>query len=224
MFSASRDILDGRFDELVAAIFVSENHVEGRKAFLEKRKPILRGNWNLAPEPASVPCLGTAALATAALYGVGGFAAALMMAISIASAVGMKAAIPTVAAATIVRHASRVRLFGNAADRPPFRAVFLSALPFIIAGVGFCVELPEAAVSLCLDALLIGRLPIRRFLTGRRVTIARAALAGVAVPSCFLCGASFGVLMMLGAFLWGPDWRGKPRSGRLRCWSFSRIS
>ena len=107
MYAVSHDVLDGRFDKLVAALFASEDEAEGRRSFLEKRRPTVGESWDLAPEAVSPPSLETAARATAAMHSFGGLAGALMFAISIASAVGAKATVPIVAAVMIVRHASR---------------------------------------------------------------------------------------------------------------------
>ena len=171
-------------------------------------------------EPATLLYLGTAAFATAALHSIGGFAGGLMMAIAIAPAVGVKATVPIVATAMIVSHASRAWLFRNAVDWTVFRIVFLPALPFILAGVFFYVELPEAAVALFLGAFLMVTLPMRRFLAGRKFSIPRAALAGVAVPYGFLSGASFGVSMMLGPFLLGAGLAGETLIGTISVLGF----
>ncbi len=165
--------------------------------------------------PATLLYLGTAALATATLHSVGGFAGALMMAIAIAPAVGVKATVPIVATAMIVSHASRAWLFRNAVNWSVFRVVFLPALPFIVLGVIFYVELPEAAVALFLGAFLIVALPMRRILAGRKVPIPHAALAGIAVPYGFLSGASFGVAMMMGPFLLGAGLAGETLIGTM---------
>lgn len=163
----------------------------------------------MALEPTTLLYLGAAAMVTAVLHSVGGFAGALLMAIAIAPAVGVKATVPMVATAMIVSHASRAWLFRRAVDWPMFRTLFLPALPFIIAGVIFYVDLPEAAVALFLGAMLAITLPVRRVLEGRRIMVPRAALAGVAVPYGFLSGASFGVAMMLGPFLLGAGLAGE---------------
>ena len=153
--------------------------------------------------------MGFAAFVTAILHTVGGFAGALMMAIAIAPAIGVKPTVPVVAVAMIVSHASRAWLLRNAVDWPAFRIIFLFALPFIIAGVYFYVELSEAVVGLFLGTLLLITLPLRRWLKGRSVQIPRASLAMIAMPYGFLAGASFGVGLILGPFLLGAGVAGE---------------
>lgn len=165
--------------------------------------------------PLTIAYLAAAALVTATLHSIGGFAGALMMAIAFAPAVGVKTTVPIVATAMVVSHASRAWLFRNAVDWPVFRIIFFCALPTIIAGVLFYVDLSETAVAIFLGAMLLITLPLRRVLEGRQVAVPRAALAGVAVPYGFLSGASFGVAMMLGPFLLGAGLAGETLLGTL---------
>ena len=153
--------------------------------------------------------MGLAALVTAVLHTVGGFAGALLMAIAIAPAIGVKLTVPLVAVAMIVSHGSRAWLLRNAVDWPAFRTIFLVALPFILAGVYLYVELSEAAVGLFLGTLLLITLPLRRWLKGKSIQMPRSFLAAIAVPYGFLSGASFGVGMILGPFLLGAGIAGE---------------
>ncbi len=153
--------------------------------------------------------MGVAAFVTAILHSVGGFAGALMMAIAIAPAIGVKLTVPLVAVAMIVSHGSRAWLLRKAVDWPAFRMIFLVALPFIVAGVFLYVELSEAAVGLFLGTLLLITLPLRRWLKGRSIQVPRSSLAVIAVPYGFLSGASFGVGMILGPFLLGAGVAGE---------------
>ena len=147
--------------------------------------------------------LATAAVVTAALHSVGGFAGALLMAIAVAPVLGVKATVPVVATAMVISHASRAWLFRKAVDWPAFRLLFLVAFPFIIAGVVFYVELSDQAVAIFLGIFLLVTLPLRRILAGFRVTVPRAAIGFIAVPFGFLSGTSFGVGMILAPFLLG---------------------
>ncbi|MGI9433496.1 MAG: sulfite exporter TauE/SafE family protein [Geminicoccaceae bacterium] len=153
--------------------------------------------------------MGAAAFVTAILHSVGGFAGALMMAIAIAPAIGVKLTVPIVAVAMIVSHGSRAWLLRNAVDWPAFRTIFLVALPFILTGVFLYVELSEAVIGLFLGSLLFITVPLRRILQGRRIQVPRAGLAAIAVPYGFLSGASFGVGLMLGPFLLGAGVAGE---------------
>lgn len=160
-------------------------------------------------EPPVLIYLAGAAIATAILHSVGGFAGALLLAIAAAPALGVKVTVPVVAAAMVVSHASRAWLFRRSVDWPAFRILFICAFPFIIAGVLFYVELSEKAVALFLGTFLLVTLPLRRLLAGFRITVPRSAIGVIAVPYGFLSGASFGVGMILAPFLLGAGLAGE---------------
>ena len=65
--------------------------------------------------------LVAAAMGTAVLHSVGGFAGALLMAIAVALALGVKETVPVVATAMMISHASRAWLFRKAVDWDAFR-------------------------------------------------------------------------------------------------------
>lgn len=160
-------------------------------------------------EPSILLYIGAMAFLTAILHSVGGFAGALMMAIAIAPALGVKVTVPIVAVAMIVSHGSRSWLLRKAVNWQIFGTVFLSALPFTLAGVYFYVELSEKAVALFLGAMLLITVPLRRVLQQRSIQVPRAGLAAIAIPYGFLSGASFGVGLMLGPFLLGAGLAGE---------------
>lgn len=160
-------------------------------------------------EPSILLYMGTAAFLTAILHSVGGFAGALMMAIAIAPAIGVKLTVPIVAVAMIVSHGSRAWLLRKAVDWQALRTIFFVAFPFILAGVIFYVEISEKAVGVFLGSMLLITVPLRRLLQGRSIQVPRVGLAAIAVPYGFLSGASFGVGLMLGPFLLGAGVAGE---------------
>ncbi len=153
--------------------------------------------------------LVAAAVTTAVLHSVGGFAGALLMAIAVAPVLGVKITVPVVAAAMMISHASRAWLFRKSIDWPAFRLLFFFAFPFIVIGVLFYVELSERAVALFLGIFLLVTLPLRRILAGLRISVPRAAIGVIAVPYGFLSGTSFGVGMILAPFLLGAGITGE---------------
>ena len=144
-----------------------------------------------------------AALATAVLHSVGGFAGALMLAIAVAPVLGVKATVPIVSVAMIVSHASRAWMFRKAVDWGAFRILFFCSFPFIIIGVLTYVELSERAVAMFLGCFLLVTLVLRRVLAGFEITVPRAVVGAVAVPYGFLSGMTFGVGMILAPFMLG---------------------
>ncbi|MFY0691680.1 MAG: sulfite exporter TauE/SafE family protein [Paracoccaceae bacterium] len=159
--------------------------------------------------PPELLYLLAAAVGTATLHSVGGFAGALMMAIAVAPVLGVKATVPVVAVAMMISHASRAWLFRKAVDWGAFRMLFFFGFPFIVAGVLFYVELSDRAVALFLGSFLMVTLPLRRILAGRSIAVPRQAIAGIAVPYGFLSGTSFGAGMILAPFMLGAGIAGE---------------
>lgn len=153
--------------------------------------------------------MALAAFGSAVLHSVGGFAGALLMAIMIAPILGVKETVPVVATAMMISHASRAWLFRKAVDWGAFRMLAIFGLPFIILGVLFYVELSERAVALFLGTFLLIAMPLRRYLSGKKIDVPRKALVGVAVPYGFLSGTSFGVGMILAPFMLGAGITGE---------------
>lgn len=147
--------------------------------------------------------LVAAAFATATLHSIGGFAGALLMAIAVAPVLGVKETVPVVATAMMISHASRAWLFRHSVDWGAFRLLFFFGLPFIVLGVLVYVEMSERTVALFLGTFLLITLPLRRYLSGRKITVPRAAIGAVAIPYGFLSGTSFGVGMILAPFMLG---------------------
>ena len=87
--------------------------------------------------------LAAAALGSAMLHSVGGFAGALLMAIAVAPALGVKETVPVVATAMMISHASRAWLFRKAVDWGAFRMLICFGLPFIVLGVLFLSNFPN---------------------------------------------------------------------------------
>ena len=157
----------------------------------------------------SIIYLVAAAITTAILHSVGGFAGALLLSIAISPVVGVKMTVPLVSVAMVVSHGLRAFLFRHSVDWRIFFLLFSVALPFILLGVYTYVGLSERAVGLFLGSLLLITLPLRRFLKNREIKIPRTAIAAVAVPYGFLSGASFGVGLILGPFLLGAGLSGE---------------
>ena len=144
-----------------------------------------------------------AAVVTATLHSVGGFAGALMLAIALAPVLGVKETVPLVATAMMISHASRAWLFRKAVDWGAFAMLLCFGLPFNVLRVMFYVDLSDKAVALFLGSFLMITIPLRRFLKNRNVVVPRKAIALVAMPYGFLSGTSFGAGMILAPFMLG---------------------
>ncbi len=157
----------------------------------------------------SLGYLAIAALVTAALHSIGGFAGGLMLAIVAAPVIGIKATVPVIAIAMMVSHASRAWLFRNSVDWAAFGYLAAAAVPFILLGVFFYLNLDDRGVAVFLGVFLVITLPLRRLLAKHKILVPRKALMLVAIPYGFISGTSFGAGLLLGPFLLGVGLAGE---------------
>lgn len=169
----------------------------------------------------SVLYLGCAAIVTAVLHSLGGFAGALMLAIGIAPVVGVKATVPIVSVAMMISHSTRAWLFRHSIHWPVYLTIVAAGLPGIVVGVLFYVELPERIVGVGLGIFLLAMVALRRVLQGLEIRLGRPAIATVAVPWGFISGTTFGSGLMLGPFLLGAGLAGEVLLGTVAMLGFS---
>jgi uncharacterized membrane protein YfcA len=165
--------------------------------------------------------LGCAAVVTAVLHSLGGFAGALMLAVGIAPVVGVKATVPIVSVAMIVSHSSRAWLFRNGIHWPIYLTIVAAGLPGIVTGALLYVELPERIIAVGLGIFLLAMIALRRVLRGWKVSVGRPTIATVAVAWGFISGTTFGAGLMLGPFLLGAGLTGEVLLGTVAMLGFS---
>ncbi len=153
--------------------------------------------------------LGSVALVVGALPGVGGLLLALLLSVAVASALGVKAALPVVATAMIARRAARAWLAGPGTELRRLPGLLLAALPFLLLGAAVYRSVPEDALAATLGVVLLVALPLRRLLGGRSGTL-RPALS---VARRLLYRAGFVLAMILVPLLLAVWLAGEGRTG-----------
>jgi uncharacterized protein len=160
-------------------------------------------------EPATILLVMAVCFAAAALSGLSGFGAGLIITTFITPIIGAKAVLPALSVIMLITNASRVAFFRGSLDWRVLGLVVATAVPSSVVGARVYVELDSIWVQVFLGLVLIVSIPLRRWLAGRafRAGTASLLLFGLiwCFPSSILVGAGVLVIpMLLGAGLAGP--------------------
>jgi uncharacterized protein len=162
-----------------------------------------------ALEPETIALVMAACFFAAALSGLSGFGAGLLIALAITPIIGAKAVVPALSVVMLITNFSRVVFFWTTLDLKVLALVVATALPTSVLGAMVYVELDGELVRALLGSVLILSIPLRRWIAGRELVAGPAALlsfgAGFGFLSSILVGAGILVIpMLLGAGLAGP--------------------
>jgi uncharacterized protein len=160
-------------------------------------------------EPAMILLVMAVCFAAAALSGLSGFGAGLIITTFITPIIGAKAVLPALSVIMLITNASRVAFFRGSLDWRVLGLVVATAVPSSVVGARVYVELDSIWVQVFLGLVLIVSIPLRRWLAGRafRAGTASLLLFGLiwGFLSSILVGAGVLVIpMLLGAGLAGP--------------------
>jgi uncharacterized membrane protein YfcA len=160
-------------------------------------------------EPATILLVMSVCFAAAALSGLSGFGAGLIITTFITPIIGAKAVLPALSVIMLITNASRVAFFRGDLDRRVLGLVVASAVPSSVVGARVYVELDSTLIQALLGLVLIASIPLRRWLAGRAFRAGTASLLFFGLIwgflSSILVGAGVLVIpMLLGAGLAGP--------------------
>jgi hypothetical protein len=127
-----------------------------------------------APTLAAVAALG---LGAAVVGGVGGFGTGVILAALLAPMIGIKAVIPVLAVAGVVINAGRFWFYRASLDRRALGLVLAVSLPFLVLGTWIYSVLDVRVLGTLLGVVVIGSVPLRRFLAHRKIVLDRKGLA-----------------------------------------------
>ena len=160
-------------------------------------------------EPLTVLLVMAVCFVAAALSGLSGFGAGLIITTFITPIIGAKAVLPAVSVIMLITNGSRVAFFRGALDRRVLWLVVATAVPSSVVGARVYVELDSTLIQVLLGLVLIVSIPLRRWLSGRAFVAGTASLLLFGLIWGFLGSIMVGagvlvIPMLLGAGLAGP--------------------
>ena len=160
-------------------------------------------------DPGTIALVMAACFGAAALSGLSGFGAGLIITTVITPIIGAKAVLPAVSVMMLITNLSRVVFFPGALQWRVLVLIGAAAIPASVAGARVYVALDSTLVQVLLGLVLVLSIPLRRWLAGRSFVAGPASLLlfglGWGFLSSILVGAGVLVIpMLLGAGLAGP--------------------
>jgi hypothetical protein len=121
--------------------------------------------------------VAAAAMGAAIISGVGGFGTGVILAALLAPMIGIKAVIPVLAVAGAIINAGRFWFYRASLDRRTLALVLAVSLPFLVLGTWIYSILDVRVLGTLLGVVVIGSIPLRRFLAQRKIVLERKGLA-----------------------------------------------
>jgi hypothetical protein len=118
-----------------------------------------------------------AGMGAAIISGVGGFGTGVILAAVLAPLIGIKAVIPVLAVAGVVINAGRFWFYRASLERRTLALVVAVSLPFLVLGTWIYSVLDVRVLGTVLGLVVIGSVPLRRFLAHRKIVLDRKGLA-----------------------------------------------
>jgi uncharacterized membrane protein YfcA len=160
-------------------------------------------------EPLTIVLVMAVCFAAAALSGLSGFGAGLIITTFITPIIGAKAVLPAVSVMMLITNFSRIAFFRGALDWRVLGLVTAIAVPASVIGARVYVELDSTLIQVLLGLVLILSIPLRRWLSGRKFVAGTKTLLLFGLIWGFLSSIMIGagvlvIPMLLGAGLAGP--------------------
>src|SRR6185436_8240542 len=121
--------------------------------------------------------VAAAGMGAAIISGVGGFGTGVILAAVLAPLIGIKAVIPVLAVAGAIINAGRFWFYRASLDRRALALVLAVSLPFLVLGTWIYSVLDVRVLGTLLGIVVIGSVPLRRFLAQRKIVLERRGLA-----------------------------------------------
>jgi len=176
----------------------------------------------LAP---STMVLGVLVCFVAAVLGsVSGMGAGMIVTLFITPIIGAKAVIPVISVLMLINNASRVWFYRDGLKLERVGLIAGVAVPMSALGALVYVRLDGAVVQLLLGLMLIGAIPLRRWIDKQKVTPTRPQIVAVSGVFGFLSSVIVGAGMLVIPLLMGLGLAGPAllaTDARSRCWSTS---
>ena len=109
--------------------------------------------------------------------GIGGFGTGVILAAALVPLLGVKAVVPVLAVAGVIINSGRFWFYRASLDRRTLALVLAVSLPFLVLGTWIYSILDVRVLGTLLGSVVIGSVPLRRFLQRRKITLASRGLA-----------------------------------------------
>ncbi|HET6468279.1 MAG TPA: sulfite exporter TauE/SafE family protein [Geminicoccaceae bacterium] len=160
-------------------------------------------------DPATFLMLMAVCFVAAALSGLSGFGAGLIITVFITPIIGAAAVIPVLSVLMLFTNLSRVWFFRGALDRRLLGLLAAGAMPGAALGALVYVRLEATTIEVLLGLVLVLSIPLRRWLKGRALAPGGSSLLAFGGVFGFLSSVVVGagvlvIPILLGAGLAGP--------------------
>ena len=112
----------------------------------------------------------------AVISGMSGFGGGLLISAFLAPIVGVKALVPVIGVVMLLNNASRVWVYRKALDVKTAALVTACAAPTAVLGAILYIELDVTVITAILGCVMIGSVPLRRWLAHREIRFNRVGL------------------------------------------------
>ena len=158
-----------------------------------------------APTLAAVAALAAAA---AVIGGIGGFGTGIILTAGLAPIIGIKNVIPVMTVAGAIINCGRFWFYRASLDRGKLGLALACALPFLVIGVWIYSELDARAIGTLLGVVVIGSIPMRRYLKRRAIALGNTGLAVGSGVFGLATGVASGVGVIMVSLLLGVGMSG----------------
>ena len=142
------------------------------------------------------------------LGGMSGYGAGLLVTLFIAPIIGPKALMPVISVLMLINNASRVWFYRHEVDRRTVMRVAGAAIPMAWIGAELYVRMDSALVQSMLGAVLVGSVPLRRIVAGKKLTPGPISIYGIGATYGFLSSLIVGAGMLVVPLLMGIGFAG----------------
>jgi uncharacterized protein len=147
---------------------------------------------------------GVAVCFIAAMLGsVSGMGAGMIVTLFITPIIGAKAVIPVISVLMLINNASRVWFYREGLQLHRVGLIAGVAVPMSALGALVYVRLEGAVVQILLGCMLIGSIPVRRWIEGQKITPSRSQIVAVSGVFGFLSSVIVGAGMLVIPLLMG---------------------
>jgi uncharacterized membrane protein YfcA len=157
----------------------------------------------------SLAIVAVLAIAGALVGGIGGFGSSIILTAGLAPLIGIKNVIPVITVASAIINCGRFWFYRSSLDTAKLALVLACALPFLVVGVWIYSALDARAIGTMLGIVIIGSVPVRRYLKRHAVALGNRGLALGSGVFGLAHGVASGVGVILVSLLLGSGLSGQ---------------